>query len=357
MPRRPLLLPLVTALWLLSEAAAAPQSIEHVSLDSAVSVTHSFGQNAGDRPDIIIDVTGTARLGKGWIAYVRPWIRRASTDPYETATEIYQAAVQHEHQGRVSTRLDLGYILSPIGIGMLDMRLDTNPTTTPHLSYLIPMPPFDPGAPAAVPIASSYPLGGVLTASTRHWDARAAVMASPPNRGYALHEDSPNPSSRPFAVFGGGVTPRTGLRVAVAFAAGEYASPEEFTRPTTEGRQLRMLQVEGEFAFGYTKLTGEFTHDTMTTGAGDVQATQWFVQGIHTLAPRWFVAGRYEGANAPASPFFGPHPTLRMWEATAGYRISPDLILKNGVIALKTYYSPADDHQYAVSLIWAKRWR
>ncbi len=355
MRRRSLLL--VAALWLLSDGVAAAQSIERVSVDSAVSVTQAFGENAGDRPDIVIDVTGTARLGKGWVAYVRPWFRQASTDPYSVAKEIYQAAVQHEHQGRVSTRLDLGYILSPIGIGLLDMRPDTNPTTMPHLSYLIPMPPFDPGAPGSMPIASSYPLGGVLTASTRHWDARAAVMASPPNRAYVLYAASPNPSSRPFTVVGGGVTPRTGVRLAVAFATGQYASREEFTRPTAEGRQLHMLSVEGELAFGYTKLTGEVTRDTMTTGAGDVQATQWFVQGMHTLAPRWFVAGRHEGANAPASPFFGPHPTLRASEAAVGYRISTDIILKNGVSTRKTYYSQANDPQYAVSLVWARRWR
>ena len=50
------------------------------------------------------------------------------------------AALQHQRSGPISTRIDLGYILSPIGLGMLDMRPDTNPTIMPHLSYLVPMP-------------------------------------------------------------------------------------------------------------------------------------------------------------------------------------------------------------------------
>ena len=95
----------------------------------------------------------------------------------DLATEIYQAAVQYERSGRVSTRVDLGYILSPIGLGMMDMRPDTNPTITPHLSYVIPMPAFDAGVPSSLPIASSYPLGGQVTASTTLWDARAAVVS------------------------------------------------------------------------------------------------------------------------------------------------------------------------------------
>lgn len=336
---------------------ASAQSLDRVSLDAAVSVTKSFGQNVGDRPDMIVDFTGTARLGRGWVAYVRPWFRQASTDPYAVSKEIYQAAVQHERRGRVATRLDLGYILSPIGIGLLDMRPDTNPTTMPHLSYLVPMPSFDAGAPASLPVASSYPLGGVFTVSSRRWDARAAVIASPPNRSYVLYAASPNPRSRPFAVVGGGVTPRTGLRIGVGFGAGEYARAEEFTRPTTGGRQLHMVSVEGEFAFGYTKLTGEVTRDTMTTGKADVHATQWFVQGIHTLAPRWFVAGRLEGANAPPSLFLGAHPTLRTSEATVGYRISNAFLLKNGVTSRKTYYAARADHQYSAALVWSRRLR
>ena len=100
----------------------------------------------------------------------------------------------------------------------MDMRPDTNPVTMTHLSYVIPMPAFDPGAPASLPIASSYPLGGVFTASASHWDARAGLIASPPNRGYVLNSASANPGMRPFSVVGGGLTPRTGVRIGASTA-------------------------------------------------------------------------------------------------------------------------------------------
>jgi hypothetical protein len=344
-------------IFLLAAGAASleAQSIERASMDAAVAVTQSFGPDAGDRPDIIIDFTGTLRLGGGWVAYARPWFRRASTAPYSFAKTLYQGAVQHEHRGaRLSTRLDLGYILSPIGIGMMDMRPDTNPVTSPHLSYLVPMPAFDPGAPGSMPIASSYPLGAVLTASTTHWDGRAGLMAAPPNRMYVLGASAPNPKARPFAVVGGGFTPWTGLRVGAAYARGAYATAEEMPR-TPNGRQLNMASVEGDFAFGYTKITGEITRDSIETATNRAQATQWFIQGSQTLTPRWVLGLRHEGGNAPPS-FLGPKPTLRLSEVAASYRLTPDVTIRNGLSARKTYFEQGLDPQFAVMLIWARRY-
>jgi hypothetical protein len=349
---------IVGAAWLvvLAEGAAQAQTVKRFTVDSAVSINRFFGENAGDDPDIVVDVTATTRIGGGWIAYIRPWFRRPSTAPYTTAKEIYQAAVQYERPGRVATRVDLGYILSPIGLGMMDMRPDTNPLVMPHLSYLIPMPPFEVGAPSASPIASSYPLGGQVTASTQKWDMRAAVLTSPPNRSYVLGSESPNPPSRPVVVVGGGVTPRTGLRLGVAYATGDYTTSEEMTRNASGDRRMNMVSVEGELAFGYTRLVGEVTRDAMTMRAGEAVATQWFLQGVHTLTPRWFVAARHEGANAPPSPFFGPRPTLRISEVAAGFRISRDFTIRGEMLSRKTYYSAATDRQVGTSLVWARKW-
>ncbi|MEQ1870940.1 MAG: hypothetical protein ABL961_13055 [Vicinamibacterales bacterium] len=340
----------------LAEPSAA-QSVERVSFDAAVSATQAFGGSSGDRPDLIVDFTATARIGKGWVGYIRPWLRQASTEPYAVAREIYQAAVQHERSGRVSTRLDVGYILTPIGIGMMDMRPDSNPVTMTHLSYVIPMPPIEFGTPSAYAVASSYPLGAVLTASTLKWDVRGGVMASPPNRTYVLGASSPNPKARPFVVVGGGVTPRTGLRFGVAYGHGEYATGTELATPTATGRGLQMLAVEGEFAVGYTKITAELTRSTLDTRASTVKASEWFVQGVHTLSPHWYLGARTEHAYAPPSPVFGPRPTLHVSEASVGYRLSNDLILKNAVVSSKTYYSAAAVTQYACSVVWAKRFR
>lgn len=341
------------ALW---SATPALAQVAPVSVDSAVSISRFAGQHAANQPDIVVDITATARLGKGWVGYARPWFRRASTAPYDVSREVYQAALEYQRSGPISTRVNLGYILSPIGLGLLDMRPDTNPTIMTHLSYVVPMPSFDAGAPSALPIASSYPLGGQATFSTTKWDVRGAVVASPPNRSFVLGGSSPNPRTRPTYVGGGGISPISGLRLGLAYATGIYATTNELTKPPSTDRHLDMVAFEGEYAFGYTKLSGEFTNDRLETGAGHVVAREWFVQGVQTLTPRWFVAARHEGANAPPRTSSQPSPTLRVTELTGGFRMSKDFTLRSDVIRRKTYFGAVNDWQIGASLVWARRW-
>lgn len=345
-----------TATLVMCHAVPALAQAAPVAVDGAVSLSRFVGQNATDQPDLVIDATATARLGKGWVGYARPWFRRASTAPYAVSKEIYQAALQYQRSGPLSTRVDLGYIASPIGLGLLDMRPDINPNIMTHMSYVIPMPSFDTGAPSALPIASSYPLGGQVTLSTTTWDARAAVITSPPNRSFILGAPSPNPRSRPTYVGGGGVSPRSGLRIGLAYATGIYATTNELTRPPSVDRHLDMVSLEGEYAFGYTKLTGEFTYDTLETAAGHGIAREWFLQGVQTLSPHWFVAARSEGANAPPRSATAAVPTLRVSEVTGGYRLSTEFTLRTAVVRRKTYFSAVNDWQVGASLVWARRW-
>ena len=354
MPKRSLVASV--ALGLCGAAPALAQQVAPVSIDSAVSINRFVGQHAADQPDIVVDITATARFGKGWVGYARPWFRRASTAPYAVSREIYQAALQYQRSGPISARVDLGYITSPIGLGLLDMRPDTNPNVMTHLSYVVPMPSFDTGAPSALPIASSYPPGGQLTLSTTKWDARAAVVGAPPNRSYVLGSSSPNPRTRPTYVGGGGFSPRSGLRIGLAYATGVYATTSELTRPPSTDRHLDMVALEGEYAFGYTRLTGEFTYDAIETGSGDAVASEWFIQGAHTLSPRWFIAARHEGANAPPRSVDKPAPTLRMTEFTSGFRASTDFTIRTAVLRRKTYFGSVHDWQVGASLVWARRW-
>ena len=349
-------IPAAAGALLLVGITPAYAQVAPVSLDSAVSINRFVGQHAADEPDIIVDVTATARLGKGWVGYARPWFRRASTDPYPVSKEIYQAALQYQRSSRISTRVDLGYILSPIGLGLLDMRPDTNPNIMTHLSYVVPMPSFDSGVPAAMPVASSYPLGGQVTLSTTRWDARGAVMASPPNRSFVLGAATPNPRSQPTYVGGAGVSPRSGLRIGIAYATGVYASTNELTGPPMTDRHLDMVSLEGEYAVGYTKLSGEFTRDWLGTAVGQAVASEWFIQGMQTISPRWFAAARHEGANAPPRAINGPTPTLRVSELTGGFRVNTDFTIRTALLRRKIYFSPANDLQFGVSLVWARRW-
>src|SRR5947207_5360531 len=170
------------ALALLSVAAPlhAQTPYERFGLDTTAAIDFFNGDNVSSRPQIVVDITATAQLGKGWQAFFRPWFRLARPNPPTAAAppwdaQIYQASLRYEHAGPVSTRVDLGYMPSPIGLGIFDVNPRQNPTIAGHASYFTPMLPFDTGSARVPAIASTYPLAGVVTVSSTHWDARGAL--------------------------------------------------------------------------------------------------------------------------------------------------------------------------------------
>jgi hypothetical protein len=350
------------AAWCVLSTAAFAQAPTRVSLDSAISIDVFQGQGTVDDANIVVDINATVRLADGWLLYMRPWFREprlprpASPDSWNK--EIYQAALQYQRSGRIATRVDAGYIASPIGLGMMDTRPSENPTIAPHLSYLQPMPAFDPGAPRVGPIASTYPLGAQVTFSSAHWDTRAALVSSAPTRAYVLNREG-NPQSTPVVVVGGGLTPAMGLRIGAAAATGNYVTGDELAVPEDDGREFRMFNVEGEYAFGYTKVSGEATFSRLDTALGDEMARGWFVQGVHTLSPRWFVAARQEGVSAPplrTAVGVGPRRLMHTSEATLGYRFTREFTLRGGYMSRKAYTRAEWDQQVGMSVVWARRW-
>jgi len=343
-------------------ATAHAQAPERVSIDSVVSVDVFQGQSTVDDPNIIIDATVVTKLADGWLLYVRPWFREPRLPrPGRLENwdkEIYQAAVQYERPGKISTRVDAGYIVSPIGLGMMDTRPGVNPLIAPHLSYVQPMPVFDPGAPRVTPIAATYPLGGAVTVSGVRWDARAAVVSSSPTRTYVINREG-NPRATPVLITGAGITPRTGLRFGLAYASGQYTTGDELAVPQTVGRGFRMLNLEGEYAFGYTKISGEVTRTEFDAAASLAIASAWFIQASHTLSPRWFVAARQEGVSSPplrTALTVGPRRLYHMTEATVGFRLSRDFTLRSSFMSRKAYTRTAWDQQIGASIVWARRW-
>ena len=336
----------------LAESVQA-QSSARFSLDSAVGVDLFQGENTVDRPNIVVDVTAVARISDRWLLYVRPWFRQPRSPEWEK--EIYQAAVQYSRPGRIATRLDLGYLASPIGLGMMDTRPGVNPTIGPHYSYILSMPAFDSSGPRVQAIAASYPPGGQFTASTDVWDARVAVIGAAPTRTYKINGSS-NPPNTPVAVIGGGITPKVGLRFGASLARGDYAAGDELADIGSTGRRITMMTLEGEYAFGYTKISGEITRDRFQTVSGNAIAYAWFVQGLQTVTPRWFVAARQEGVSAPVVPTSGTAPLMQYSEATVGYRLSMDFTLRGSFLARKSFTRSTWDQQGGVSLVWAHRW-
>jgi hypothetical protein len=348
----------VLLLATVSAAVAVPasaQSPERFTFDTTVEADVFRGGAAVDRPNIVVDIGAVVWLGAGWTAFVRPWFRQPRTPSWDK--QIYQASLQYEHPGPVSTRVDLGYIASPIGLGMMDSRPGIDPTILPHLSYFTPMPGFDGAAPHVVPIASTYPLGGEVTVSTSKWDARAAFVNTAPTRVFVINSAT-NPPQTPVIEAGAGVTPKVGLRIGASFAHGEYVAGSELTPVATTGRSLTLVALEGQYAFGHTTLTGELTRDAFETSNGTATAYEWFVQGTQTLSARWFLAGRQEGTSAPPSTVIvgDTRKTFQTTEATVGYRLSPELTFRASFFARKAFTTPDWDQQGGVSVVWAHRW-
>jgi hypothetical protein len=343
-------------------APAAAQDVSRVALESAIGVDAFGGDNAVNRAQVVIDVSAAVRVGDRWQVYVRPWFRQARpstttvpTPPWDT--ELHQAGVRYERPGSIATRVDAGYILAPIGLGILDSRPNLNPTIVPHLAYAVPMPAFDTTGPRTTAVASTYPLGTQVTFSTLTWDTRAAVINAAPVRAYVVGASS-NPAHTPVAVVGAGVTPTIGLRIGASFAQGLYATSGEITGPASGGRSVTMAGTEVEYAFGSTKISGEFLRSSFETSTVPAVAYEWFVQGTQTLSARWFLAGRQEGTSAPprTAATVGARPDFEIFEATAGFRATPDITIRSSVVSRRPYDATGWDNQAGVSIVWARRW-
>lgn len=352
----------VSALIVVTSPAHA-QSVERFTADSVISVDAFGGENVSSRPQIIIDLSAAMRIGDRWRIYVRPWFRQprpATPNGPVPAwdTELYEAGVRYERPGAISTRVDAGYIASPIGIGIFDWRPSNNPTIVSHLSYVVPLLPFDRTVTVRPsPVANSYPLAAQLTLSATRWDARAALLNSSPTRPYIVGNTGVNPRQTPNLVLGGGVTPVTGLRLGISVAHGAYATDGEVTPAASADREATIVGGEGEFAVAYTNLRGEVLHTTYDVANGTVGATEWFVEGLQTLTPRWFGAARVEHVSGPPTTLGATVRTdLDMVEATAGFRLTPEITLRSSYYTRRFYAAPSWDHQVGVSIVWAKRW-
>jgi len=348
----------VIAMLSVAAPLGAQTPYERVGLDTTVSIDLFRGDNISDRPQVVVDVTGTAQLGKGWQLFVRPWFRlprpsspTATPPPWDA--QLYQASLRYEHTGPVSTRVDVGYMPSPLGLGIFDVNPRQNPTIAGHSSYFAPLPPFDTNAVRVPAIAGTYPLAGVVTLSATHWDARAAIANSSPVR-ISIAGVAANPKATPVFEAGAGVTPVTGLRFGASFAHGAYIKNSELAPGLAPGdRELTLTGLEGEYAFRYTKISGEVIHDTFTIPSGEISATEWFIQATQTITPRWSVAGRQEGTSAL---ILGTRQHLLANELTAAFRINRDILLKASYYARQPYGRLDWDHQAAVQAVFQHRW-
>jgi hypothetical protein len=341
-------------------ATPAAAQTRRVALD-VVSASDSV-KGSTPRRDVGVwfDVFSAVRVADGLDVIARPVISRRAFDG-AWQKQVYQLGMRYEHQptgkGGVGVRLEGGQLPSPIGAAMLENRADLNPVVSQHSAYYFPLPRVDSEIPRAFLIAGAYPLGAQATVSTRTWDARLAFTDSSPVRGRPFFNANNMPRLLN-TVIGGGFTPRIGLRLGVGVARGAYTSVNEVRDRSRGDRDATMVQVEGEWSFGYTRIVGEVVKSTLETARADAVASGGWIEITQTLSPRLFVAGRADSqqfryhqpaTNAPAEQYY------KRFEAIAGYRLAPDLTLRGGYMVRKGYVVFHWDDQIIGSIVWQKR--
>jgi hypothetical protein len=349
--------------------AGAQESVpDRVSAETVASVSM---YSSWSQPSIMLDGTATVRVSDHAIGLVRPWIMQRPDGSW--TSEWYQLQVRYQSDTRIPFRLDAGIIPSPLGLATLEMRADLNPTVSPPFYYFIPLPRFDQTFDALQAMSGGYPFGAVVSTSGAHWDARGGVTSATPSMARAeLKRDQAGPM--PQLVLGGGVSPMPGLRIGAGFGHGRYRDPRTATldaqsdytgssqQPVASivfpAADATVTNVEAEYAFGHTRLKGEWVWDRFDTTATPATARAFFVEATHTFAPRWFGAARVTSVDAPPLPDApSSHVHASTAEAIAGYRITRDLTARGGYYTQRFYNAPSWDHEVCVSLVWARLWR
>jgi len=345
-----------------------------VAMEAVASISVSSAD--GGDPFLIFDQVSTIGVGRGWDVVVRPWARRMPGGDW--GAEMYQLQMRYTSSTRIPFRLDAGVISSPLGLTTLELRPDRNPTIGAPFYYFVPLPPFDGNFDRVTIMSGGYPLGAILSASGTHWDIRGGLTDATPARARSVFSSSKAPSAPQF-VLGGGVTPAAGLRLGAGLALGRYrvdaAAQKNMVIPdssygsgaSTNGviprgaplpdETAAVFNVEGEYAIGYTRVSGELVVDRFETLISPAVTSGFNVVAVRTLSPHWFTAGRIVGASTPILTTPTPvRKAARSAEATLGYRLTPTITLRAAYQGSTSFSRPAWQHAIAVSTVWAQRW-
>jgi len=348
---------LFLAVTLLAVAAGpAAGQAARIAFEPVVAVDAAAGSDVPRSAGVWIDLFGAFRVADGLDLIARPVVTRQAFDG-EWQTQIYQLGLRYERPGRIGLRLEGGVMPSPIGLGMLENRPDINPVVSQHSAYYLPLPRGDAVLPRTFLIAGTYPLGAQLTLSARRWDARVALVDSSPARGRSFIDAGGQPRMAN-VVAGFGVTPRVGLRLGAALAHGGYVAAGE---PGSWGadRAATLAQIEAEWAFGYTRLAGEWVRNVMETAWDDAVAQGGWIEVTRTLTPRLFLAARGDAQRYRYGYEYGSGPRMsedyKRFEAVLGLRLTPDLTLRGGYLTRKGYVVSHWDDQVVMSIVWHRK--
>ena len=317
-----------------------------VSADTVISASMFSGN---DRPGMMFDATGRVEVGHGATVVIRPWAWRRPDATW--TTQWYQLQLRYQTRTPIPVRVDAGIITSPLGLNTLQMRADINPTIAPVFYYVAPLPRFEATFDRLNGLSAGYPLGAMASTSGTRWDLRGGVIDGTPARQRAPGK-SDQPPAMAQLILGGGITPVAGVRFGVGFAHGGYRR----ATATTPRGIATVVNLEAEYAFNQTRLSGEWVQDRFTAAPNTYISRSFYAQAVQTITPRLFGAGRVVRTQSP--PFFVSKVVAHrtMVELTAGYRVTTDWTLRGGYVRERPYVATAWDNQAAVSIVWARRW-
>jgi hypothetical protein len=349
--------------------AAAPalaqntESIARLGVDTEVSVRTTVTADGKPQTVVMFDGVQNVRLFGGWTLVSRPMALHRPNAPW--AIHLAQFAVRRESTtGPVAVRLEAGLLASPVGLASLTARAASNPTITPASPFGRGL-TVETGAPPVQLYPLTYPVGAQASFSTRRWDARVGVIDTTPLRvRWPLEKNQPLPAAN--LLLAGGVSPRTGLRAGGWFMHGNWARKDEITTSVAGDRAASSGGVEVEYEVAWTRLAAEWTGSRVTTATGPAAPMTWMIEGMQTLSPRWFAAGRIRRANAfsvPGRGYTGPTTSAGLRpidensrEVVIGYRATPDVSLRAGYLVNRAYGAAAWSHRAEASIVWARRW-
>jgi len=345
-------------LGLLAAVSPRPAAAQHVTapswltLDTSADVDRAIDDNGTSATGAILDAYVAARIAPGLEIAARPWAQRQANGEWNR--QLWLAAVRYERKGAIGVRVEGGLITSPVGLANLTLRPHLNPTVSQPSSLFQGLPAPEPLSPRITLLGAVYPLGVSTTLSAAHWDVRAAVIDTSPLRARRTF-GSTNPRFTN-VVLGGGLTPVTGLRIGASVTRGAWRRADEVPLSPSD-RMATIVTVEGEFAFRYTKVLGEWVRDSLETTSGHAVESGWYVQGQQTLTPRWFAAARVERMSGPPSFVApGPRQTFTGTEETVGFRVTPAMTVRASYRARRLFAQPSFSHQAMASVVWARRW-
>lgn len=336
--------------------APAVAQTSRIALDAVAAVDANAGSQVQRHPTAWFDVFGALRLTEGLNLRVRPVVFRRPFDG-SWRTQMYELALRYERPGRIGWRVDAGQLTSPVGLSILENRPNKNPVVSQHSTLYLPVVRFEAGTPTNFLLAASYPLGAQVVASAARWDVRAAVTDSSPIRGRGFFGANKPPRMVNF-VLGGGITPTIGLRLGASVARGGYAAAREVRDKTRGDRLASLVQVEGEWSFGHTRLAGEWLWTSREMAVGAARVDGGWIEATQTLAPRWFVATRYDDQRTRWTSTVDQtprHEPYRRLEGTLGFRLAPEVTVRASYLTRKGYVVGFWDDQVLASVVFAKK--